>query len=407
MFLTWSYFFHNHFYCMTNMLSKILYPISALDFGSNYYSKKSLYIGEQPDKFKSLFGWESLNQILNSSPIPHPTMKIVLDGKPITDITDANSIINWCQKGATIIIDQIHKYDRNIGELAANLSREIGEPIQVNMYFSQPSHQAFTRHYDHHDVIILQISGFKGWKVCEATEDTQFPLFVQKHHGLNPPKNPCFECTLAPGDVLYIPRGHWHEATAQVEQSMHLTVGIDARTGIDFLSWLVDELRDDVRWREAFPLVFKEELSGEEPLSPATLNHFDKLRQLLREQISVPSLPYDYHRFCVATARKNNPFTFPFHTLENPVTYGKYKRFVRPQYQESILESHPSTRSVEVLVHGKLYNFSESAEGLLRFIFTSTVFDEEELLKSSPELSWDDILVILNCLVREVIIQPY
>jgi hypothetical protein len=45
------------------------------------------------------------------------------------------------------------------------------------------------------------------------------------------------------GDVLYLPRGWWHEAAGCGDPTLHLTFGITKRSGITFMEWLVDELR--------------------------------------------------------------------------------------------------------------------------------------------------------------------
>ncbi len=386
---------------MPKTLSLILQPISESEFCSNYYSQKPLYVGKCPNKFKNLFSWKSLNRILNSSPVPHPTMKMVLEGKPVIP-TDAGSIIERCREGASLVIEEVHKYDEYVGKFAAELSCEMSEPTRVNLYLSQPSRQGYNRHYDTHDVFILQIAGYKGWRVFDST--VKFPLFVQKFHDTVPPTIPLLECTLEPGDVLYIPRGHWHEATAQVEPSMHLTLGIYARTGIDFLSWLTNELRDDVRWRETFPLVLKENLDINSKTSPVISEHFEKLRELLVSKITVPSLLNEYRKFCVAQEQRLNPFSFPPQVL-NPLPVSQRTNFSRPSYQQIFLERKSDVGIIEITVWGKVLKFSAPAEKVLRYIFSASAFSGNELLEFDPDLSWNDIATVLNCLVQEEIIE--
>lgn len=386
---------------MPKTLSSILQPLSTSEFCSNYYSKKPLYIGKCPDKFKNLFDWKSLNRILNSSPVPHPTMKMVLEGKPVIP-TDARGIIERCREGASLVIEEVHNYDERVGKFAAELSSEISEPTRVNLYLSQPGRQGYNRHYDTHDVFILQIAGYKGWRVFDPT--VEFPLFVQKFHGSVPPTIPRLECTLEPGDVLYIPRGHWHEATAQVEPSVHLTLGIYARTGIDFLSWLTNELRDDVKWRETFPLILKEAPDIINETSPVTLEHFEKLKELLISKITVPSLLNEYHKFCVAQEWRVNPFAFPSQVLKAPLIT-QHTNFSRPSYQQIFLERKPDVRMIEVTVWGKILKFSAPAEKVLRYIFSASAFSGNELLEFDPNLSWNDIATVLDCLVQEEIIK--
>jgi len=386
---------------MTQTLSYLLNPMSPSEFCDTYYTKKAVYVQGFSKKFKDLFDFNSLNDVLNGAPIPHPTMKLALNGKAVV-ANGAAGIVKGCRDGATIIIEQIHHYDRKVAKLASSLSKELMEPVQVNVYFSQPDNPAFNTHYDTHDVFIVQTSGRKKWRVFKDT--IRNPLFHQKVHGRNHPETPYLECTLKAGDVLYIPRGHWHDATADVEQSLHLTVGIYSRTRISFLSWLVDELRDDERWRETFPFELGNADSYNEP-SLSTVHHFTEMKELLIAKMRQPSLLNDYRKFCIAQDQVNRPFAFPFQLLEASVTDGKYTRFSRPYSQRAMLENNMDDKVLEVIVLGKLFRFSLSAESLVKFIFSSTIFDQQQLLESS-ELSWNDILTILDQLVREGIIEP-
>lgn len=328
-------------------------------------------------------------------------MKMVLDGRQVIP-TDSISVIERCREGATLIIEGIHKYDEQVGYFTAELSREIGEPTGVNLYLSQPSRQGYNRHYDTHDVFILQLAGYKGWRVYDSTVES--PLFVQKFHGTVPPAIPRLECMLEAGDVLYIPRGHWHEATAQVEPSLHLTLGIYARTGIDFLSWLTDELRDDVRWREAFPLVAKEDPGIITESSPTALEHLEKLKKLIISKLNEPSLLNDYRKFCVAQERNVNPFSFPSQVIKD-LLISQNTTFSRPSYQQVFLERKSGIGMIEITVWGKILKFSGPVEKVLHYIFSASSFVGSELLEVAPELSWDDIATVLNSLLREEIVE--
>ena len=386
---------------MTQTLSYLLNPMSPSEFCDNYYTKKAVYIEGFSEKFKDVFDFESLNDVLNGSPIPHPTMKLALNGKAVV-AGDAAGIVKGCRDGATIIIEQIHYYDSKVANLASSLSRELMEPVQVNTYFSQPNNPAFNTHYDTHDVFIVQTFGRKKWRVFEDT--IRNPLFHQKVHGRSHPEIPYLECILKAGDILYVPRGHWHDATADVEPSLHLTVGIYSRTRISFLSWLVDELRDDERWRETFPFELEDADSYHEP-SISTVHHFTQMKDLLIAKMSEPSLLHNYRKFCIAQDKVNRPFAFPFQVLEAPVTNGKYTKFSRDYSQRAMLEKKISDEVLEVIVLGKVFKFNFYAESLVRFIFSSTIFDKQQLLEAS-NLSWTDISTILDQLVREGIIEP-
>src|SRR5216684_4688483 len=136
---------------MNFSLAQLLDPVTRCQFRAEYYTTKPLLISNRPGKFDGLFGWEALNAILNSSPIPHPTMKLVLGGRRET-ASDAIDVIDRCRNGATLILDRVDMYDSNVAALAASISSELAEPARINLYYSQPSKLGFNRHYDTHDV---------------------------------------------------------------------------------------------------------------------------------------------------------------------------------------------------------------------------------------------------------------
>lgn len=385
---------------MPDTLNSILSPMTPSEFANDYYSKKTFHLTDTPSKFEELFNWDSLNRILNSSPVPHPTMKLVLEGKPVL-ADEAVGVIDACRNGASLVLEEIHKYDRSVGELAAGLAKDIGEPVRVNLYLSQPSRQGYNRHYDTHDVFILQIAGYKGWQVYDFT--VEYPLFKQKGHHKNPPDELRLGCTLSPGDVLYIPRGHWHEATAQVEPSMHLTVGLYARTGIDFMTWFTNELRADVNWRDTFPLILKDGLSApSEECDPRTIAHFQKLRGLIDAAIAEPTLLDNYRKFCIAHERKIDAFNFPAQVL--PISeISPNSQFIRPDYQQASFETKDDGK-IKVIAWGRILTFSSPAEAILRYVFSTSRFTGQDLINVAPELNWSSISMLLKTLVREELI---
>jgi hypothetical protein len=177
--------------------------------------------------------------------------------------------------------------------------------------------------------------------------------------------------------VLYIPRGHWHEANAQHEPSLHLTLGIYARTGIDFLTWLVDELREDVRWRDTFPLTFAEELPADGALPEQALEHFRSLRSFLSEALSDDDVLSRYRMFCIAQDRPVKPFSVPLFE-GNAQGFAEQDSFDRPRYQRSAIARRDEL--TQVVVWGHVFTFSSAADSALRFIFSHDRFSIRELL---------------------------
>jgi ribosomal protein L16 Arg81 hydroxylase len=385
---------------MRNTLAEILDPFPLDDFRKEHYARRPLLVLGQPDKFGHLFTWADLTHLLNVSPIPHPTMRLSLKGD-LLEAADAVSVIAQCRAGATMIINTIHLFDERVGRFAAQLATDVGEPINVNMYLSQPSKPAFNRHYDIHDVFILQIAGKKGWSVYDQTVD--YPLFEMKFHGATPPTEPRIQCVLSPGDVLYIPRGHWHEATAADEQSLHLTVGIDAHTGIDFLTWMVNELREDTRCRTLLPLVFHDEESTADARE-ARGAFLDGVFDRLEDKFRSPETMSAYFKYRTASDRGVNRFSLPDQLLKAPANHLGVTRFVRPTYQRAIIEYDDEASELVVTVWGRVIRLPVTAEALVRLILSRDRFDFDECHSVVPDLSVDETWMIVNAFVREAII---
>lgn len=218
----------------------------------------------------------------------------------------AAEIIARISEGATLTLSSLELYDPQVQAFNAALTHDLGERTSVNLFVSQPAQAGFKRHYDSRDVLVLQLAGSKRWQVFEASLAS--PFEGMKRRASTMPDQPILDCALQPGGVLYIPRGFWHEGLAQREVSAHLTLGVFPRTGIDYLMWLIKELKEDNRWRKELPLTF----AGEEESGAARqflAAHLGALHSLFRRELMDPELPARYQRSCAERSRV--PFCFP------------------------------------------------------------------------------------------------
>jgi len=281
-------------------IQKILKPISVEDFKNDFFKKKGLYIQGSSEKFDTIFDWEDINNIIGSSLLPDKDILLVNDGN-FKEYSSKTELRNQINNGATLVINKLHQKNSKVGLLAEEVGSFFQEPVQINLYLGQPNIGGFNLHYDTHDVFIFQISGNKRWEVYEPTLD--FPVFNMKTHGKEKPtEKPYLDCTLTAGDFLYLPRGHWHAPIAVDEPSMHLTLGIKSRTGLDFLKWLKDELSEDSEWREE--LTFNNE------------SQLELLKSKLKKTLNSESLFVKYNNFCNNNLWVQSSLNFPF-TLKN------------------------------------------------------------------------------------------
>jgi hypothetical protein len=95
------------------------------------------------------------------------------------------------------------------------------------------------------------VTGRKLWRIYGETR--RHPVTGDKAPRPEKVDEPLWEAMLEDGDLLYIPRGWWHVALPVAEPTLHLTVGIHKRTGLDLLRWLEDGLSESESVRQDLP----------------------------------------------------------------------------------------------------------------------------------------------------------
>lgn len=148
--------------------------------------------------------------------------------------------------GYTVILNNIEKQLRPMATLAHGIEVELNFPTHVNAYITPPESTGFLPHYDHHDVLVLQVQGAKTWYFYG--EEPVAPHLMQQLHEVDPGGLPApSTVALAAGDTLYLPRGRVHSAETTSQLSVHLTVGIHVPTVLTLLTHALHLLsvRDD------------------------------------------------------------------------------------------------------------------------------------------------------------------
>ena len=204
------------------------------EFAREFWGRTPLVV-RTSDSFSDLLDVGVVERLL-TGPARRPMLRLVRDGVPIAvsaytsptrlggvvvdDVVDVPRAMQLMADGATLVLQSMQHSWAPIARFCSELQADIDHPVQANCYLSPASSTALARHCDGHEVFVLQIEGSKAWRV-----DT------------------LGDVTLEPGDVLYIPRGTWHEASAQDEYSLHLTIGVLATTYRTVIRRALDGLR--------------------------------------------------------------------------------------------------------------------------------------------------------------------
>ncbi|HEX3558475.1 MAG TPA: cupin domain-containing protein [Pyrinomonadaceae bacterium] len=277
-------------------LARILEPCAPEEFLASSWGVRFLHVRGRAGKFARLMPWERLNEILRRHRLDFPRLRLVQDGSPapvssyLRHVAGARGrtsiprlktaeLNRQLRDGATLVLDAVDELHAPIEELAESLELLFREHVQVNLYAGWQTSRGFDLHWDDHDVFILQVTGRKRWSVYGMTRP--FPLVADVERAEKPAGEPLWEGTLEDGDLLYIPRGWWHVAEALAEPTMHLTVGVHNRTGLDLLRWLAERMRTSETFRRDLPR-----------LSSATARaaHAERLREELFAQFDASLL---------------------------------------------------------------------------------------------------------------------
>ena len=251
-----------------NNLAELLEPCLLEDFLSSTWGKRYRHIPGEPGKFSHLLPWNQLNDILRRHRLDFPRLRLIQDGQSLPTSSYLRHVVGGrrrvsiprllpvelteqLRRGATLVLDAVDELYQPLEVLAEGLELFFHEHIQINAYAGWHTSRGFDLHWDDHDVFILQVAGRKRWGVYGMTRP--YPLAQDSESNKRPAEEPLWESTLQDGDLLYIPRGWWHVAMPLAEPTLHLTVGIHNRTGIDLLRWLTDRLRSSEIFRQDLP----------------------------------------------------------------------------------------------------------------------------------------------------------
>lgn len=242
---------------MTNLLyNDLLTRADFAAFRDAFAAKTRWYLpGGRIAEAQALLPWATIEALIGNGLVTADRFRVVVNGNEVREPLygddksrlRADAVQGFATQGATLAINDIGALVPAIGEWAITLERDLRCRVTVNCYITFGEISAFTPHHDGHDVLILQIHGAKRWRSFGVP--TAFPL-GGGHPSIDWDAE--WEGMMAPGDLLYLPRGEVHAAIPESRPSVHLTIGISEVTGVDFLQWLavkaknVEALRRDL-----------------------------------------------------------------------------------------------------------------------------------------------------------------
>ncbi|MYA16327.1 MAG: hypothetical protein F4Z28_05900 [Gammaproteobacteria bacterium] len=277
-------------------IERLIAPLDLSGFvAGQYRHPQPMVFRGGEDRFSKLVTWDDLNDIVCSRNVRPALVHLITDGQRTPDYLyqqddlglgsrqpganvskiDSRKLANLLRTGSTLIVNAIHEYHPPVAHLAREIESRLATYVNVNLYASWHSTPGFATHWDDHDVFAIQMIGQKEWHLFGQTRYS--PAARDNQPNVEQPAQPVWVGNLTAGDVLYIPRGWWHDA--RVDQanaglgSLHLTLNTRAVTGTWILRWLESQLLDHEVFRRNAPLAADEKVRAD---------YFGELAALIR-----------------------------------------------------------------------------------------------------------------------------
>jgi hypothetical protein len=233
-------------------LDELLWPVGAAKFFAEFHDRQPLHVRGDAAKFASVLSWRQINRLLDMTHIwSSHSLRLVMDGQPIPPAEYcaratsrdgeplqqpvAARVRDWIGRGASLVLNDVDSLTPGLAAVSDALEAAGLGKAQANVYVSWASHKAFPAHFDTHDVWAVQVEGEKTWNLWEGRAEwpishPSFRGLGQAHH--ERAKGALREAvTLRPGDLLYLPRGWYHDALADAPASVHVAYGVNAGDG--------------------------------------------------------------------------------------------------------------------------------------------------------------------------------
>ncbi|SUT94915.1 cupin domain-containing protein [Actinobacillus lignieresii] len=267
---------------------KIHFPISYQEFIDNYFEKKPLLMKNAVNQ-NELLSWKDINEILpRCNLISEDAVKLMYQGKRLNkeyyleEYDDLGTIrykfheenlYSFLRDGATLVANGLVN-EPSIDTFSQEIAQFTGCHIFSSLYIAFNTQRSFKSHWDSRDIFAIQMQGKKHWVVHSPTFKN--PLFMHRSKDMpeyEPDLNNIYmDIVLEAGDILYLPRGWWHDPIPVGEETVHLAIGIFPAYTNNYLTWIAQNI-------------------VEKEIARASLLYYERDQELL-EQLALQTAEY-------------------------------------------------------------------------------------------------------------------
>ena len=253
--------------------AEFIAPFDVAEFRAKYYGWQPVHIRRGDQRRPDILNWKRFNEVLAITPYwNEDLLKVYFKSRAAlrenycdtADLRQGTSAPANPAKvkallglGASLVANHMHRICPEVAAVVSMLEQEFAARVVANTYCSFKGVQAFQTHFDLHDVFAFQAEGEKTWHIYETRADAPvaaLPPGDEVEKWLTASRGKLlFEALMKPGDILYLPRGQYHDALTGSQASLHVTFGVAPATGLALFKILESALTTESEFRAYLP----------------------------------------------------------------------------------------------------------------------------------------------------------
>lgn len=253
-------------------LEDILHPVTPAQFSAEYEGRQPLHIpAPEGSKKRGLLTWDSFNGLLNQTN--------VWDSERLQLMRHDAAVPaeQYCQRkrtpegviwrpspakvevflsaGASILANDVLTLHSPITHAGVALGEALAAEVGASVFCSFKGGRAVATHYDVHEVFAVQTEGEKVWNLYDGRviDPVGYPPGLTQADFNKDCGRLVSTITMKPGDVLYMPRGVYHDTVTPDQASLHVSFTVMPLAGRSILSLLDGPALQDAAFRAWLP----------------------------------------------------------------------------------------------------------------------------------------------------------
>jgi hypothetical protein len=286
------------------LVDALLQPLGFERSLAEYYEQKPLHLPAPPGPSRVLLGAATLEAALRQPHLPRDfiTLRperfnasrrargeppVPLEGFRDRLLDDPGLLTAYIADGHPIAGDMLTYISPETARTGHALAQMFEAEVWCNLYYTGPSGSPFPAHFDHHEVLLVQCEGEKDWHIYEKRVNRPLDVpemadalaQIAEQQRAEAVAGPAMTFTARPGDVVYIPRGQFHDAVSPRGRSLHVNFSFHQTSGVDVARTLARLCMIDPECRSYLPISHRD--PGGDAGRAALKNLIERLGALL------------------------------------------------------------------------------------------------------------------------------